>query len=328
MKLSFLFVLLTLFLSSAGQLREGLTGVRDSSYSLEKELQKHRKNFPDLQLVKPADTPLVKQEKNILFCITPERILRMDTYRPAKKGRKRTAVIFIHGGGWRSGDKSMHAALLIRLAAQGYVCFSPEYRLSTEALYPAAIHDVKSAIRWVRAHAKQYRVEPDKLVIAGHSAGGELAAFMGSTNGNSSFEGNGCFPAASSKVNAVIDLDGTLAFIHPESGEGDDSKKISAGTYWFGYTKKERPDIWIQAAPLTHAGAHCAPTLFINSSVDRMHAGREDYIKIMDSCDIYTAVHRFENAPHSFCFFEPWFGQTVNYMDQFIKQVFILKKPD
>lgn len=319
--------LLLCTMAAFSQSRAGITGIRDSSYSLQKELEKHRKNHPGIQLVKEGQHKEVTILKNILFCKTPERELKLDIYLPPKhSGRKKTAILFIHGGGWRSGDKNMHAALLEKLAADGYVCFSPEYRLSTEALYPAAIHDIKSAIRWIRTHTKKYGIHPDRIIAAGHSAGGELAAFMGSTNGNLLFEGNGCYPGVSSRVNAVIDLDGTLAFIHPESGEGNDSLKTSAATYWFGYSKKERPDIWKEAAPLTHAGNHCPPTLFINSSVNRMHAGRTDYIRILDSCGIYSSVKTFENSPHSFCFFEPWFTPTITEMKNFINRVFVHRR--
>ena len=123
-------------------------------------------------------------------------------------------------------------------------------------------------------------------------------------------------------VNAVIDIDGTLSFVHPESGEGDDSKKTSAATYWFGYSKKENPELWTQASPLTHAGKTTPPTLFINSSIERMHAGRNDYIKILTENNIYTEVKTFENSPHHFCLMEPWFTPTVKYIDEFLKKVF------
>ena len=89
----------------------------------------------------------------------------------------------------------------------GYVCFTPEYRLSTEALYPAGVYDIKAAIRWVRKNAAKYNLNENKIVVAGHSAGGELAAMMGATNGMESFEGDGCDKKISSKVNAVIDID-------------------------------------------------------------------------------------------------------------------------
>jgi len=145
---------------------------------------------------------------------------------------------------------------------------------------------------------------------------------MGATNGMKQFEGEGCYQKLSSKANAVIDLDGTLAFIHPESGEGDDSKRTSAGTYWFGYSKTENPDIWKQAAPLTHVGKHNPPILFINSAVDRMHAGREDFITILNQHKIYSEVKTLQGSPHSFLLFHPWFDTTVAYMDRFIRKIF------
>ncbi|HRH60161.1 MAG TPA: hypothetical protein PL045_06295, partial [Chitinophagaceae bacterium] len=128
---------------------------------------------------------------------------------------------------------------------------------------------------------------------------------------------------ADDNIHAVIDIDGTLSFVHPESGEGDDSKRISAATNWFGYAKKDNYELWKEASPLTHAGKNTPPTLFINSTVARMHAGREDYIKVLNENNIYSEVQSFENSPHSFCLFEPWFTPTVNYVNAFLKKVFV-----
>jgi hypothetical protein len=86
-------------------------------------------------------------------------------------------------------------------------------------------------------------------------------SFYGATNNMTEFEGMGSIRNIQDLVNAVIDLDGTLAFIHPESGEGDDSKKTSSATYWFGYSKTENPDLWKQAAPLTHVGNIARPSV-------------------------------------------------------------------
>ena len=144
---------------------------------------------------------------------------------------------------------------------------------------------------------------------------------MGATNGIASFEGNGCDKNISSKVNAVIDMDGLLAFIHSESGEGDDSKRTSAATNWFGYSKTENPELWKQGSPLTHIGPHTPPTLFINSNVARMHAGRDDYIRILNEYNTYTEIKSFD-APHSFVLFEPWFTPMIQSIDTFLKKVF------
>ncbi|MEO7925079.1 MAG: pectinesterase family protein [Chitinophagaceae bacterium] len=326
-RITFIFFCILSVCKADAQSRAGITGTRDTSYNIQNEYNKHLKNYPYIQVVKEKTYDYIAEEKNIPFCKTTERELKLDVFYPKENTQaKRKAIIFIHGGGWRSGNKAMHYPLLQELATMGYVCITPEYRLSTEALYPAAIYDVKAAIRWVRKNAKKYNIDPNRIVASGHSAGGELAAFMGATNGMTLFEGEGCDKKYSSIVNAVIDLDGTLAFIHPESGEGDDSKRISASTHWFGYSKTENPEIWKQAAPLTHVGKQMPPTQFINSGVARMHAGREDFITVMKQYGIYSDIKTFEGSPHSFILFNPWFDSTVYYMDHFLKKVFTRDK--
>lgn len=189
-----------------------------------------------------------------------------------------------------------------KLASLGYVCFTPEYRLSTEALFPAAIYDLKAAIRWVRGNAEKYNINPNQIVTLGFSAGGELAVFMGVTGNMPLFEGIETNSNSKSQVNAIVDIDGTLSFVHPESSEGNDTKNISAGTYWFGYSRKDNPKLWETASPLSYVNASTPPTLFINSSIARMHAGRDDFRKILNENNIYSEVHEFGNSPHTFAF--------------------------
>jgi acetyl esterase/lipase len=321
--LSFLFcVLLSATLLNA-QFVAGITGKPDTSYSTYSAYTSTLKTYPDIKIVPEFQSSSVSQKRNIVYCKTGERSLVLDAFYPVdKKEEKRTAIIIIHGGGWRTGNRTQHYPLAEKLAALGYVCFTPEYRLSTEALFPAAIYDAKAAIRWVRKNATEYNIDTTRIVALGFSAGGEMAAFMGTTGNMPLFEGTNCNTDMRSHVNAVVDIDGTLSFVHAESGEGDDSKRISAGTYWFGYSKKDNPGLWELASPLTYAGATTPPTLFLNSSFDRMHAGRSDYIKILDEHSIYSEVHTFEGSPHSFCLFDPWFEPTVKYIDGFLQKVF------
>lgn len=307
------------------QRTDGITGKPDTTFSIMSAYVGTIKTNPEAKIVNEINFSNLVEEKNINYCKVGDRKLLMDAFYEKSKGSKnRTAIIIIHGGGWRSGNRALHYPLAQRLAKLGYVCFTPEYRLSTEALYPAGVHDIKTAIRWVRKNAGKYNVDENKIAVAGHSAGGELAAMMGATNGIDSFEGDGCYKKLSSKVNAVINIDGILAFIHSESGEGDDSKRISSATYWFGYPKKEDPQLWKQGSPLTHVGAHAAPVLFLNSNVARMHAGRDDFIAILNRFKIYSEVKSF-NAPHSFVLFNPWFDSSVVYIDKFLRKVFTNK---
>ncbi|WP_220399678.1 pectinesterase family protein [Filimonas effusa] len=308
------------------QMLSGLTGVPDTSYSNHSAFQSSLKSHPFIKLVQEAPDAAVAEKHNVTYCTIGARKLNLDVFYPKEKAAaKRTAVIMIHGGGWRSGNRSQHHPLMQKLAALGYVCFTPEYRLSTEALFPAGVYDVKTAIRWVRANAALYQVDTARIVAMGFSAGGELAAFMGTTGNMPLFEGPGCNSGISSRVNAVVDLDGTLSFVHPESGEGDESKRPSAGTLWMGYTRKQQPGLWEAASPLSYAGANTPPTLFINSSVARMHAGREDYIRILSENGIYTQVHTFDDAPHSFPLFDPWFQPMVRHINDFLQKAFTAK---
>ena len=304
------------------QYLEGLTQVRDTSFNNKSAFKKTLKYFPNTTLVPEMHFESVVQKNEIVYYTYGKRKMKLDVFFNKNKKEKQTAIIIIHGGGWRSGSREQHHQMAQKLASLGYVCFTPEYRLSTEALFPAAIYDLKASIRWVRENAEKYHIDPNQIVTLGFSAGGELAAFMGVTANMPLFEGTITNSNAKSQVNAIIDIDGTLSFVHSESSEGNDSKNISAGTYWFGYSKKENPKLWETASPLSYVNASAPPILFINSSIPRMHAGRDDFRKVLTENGIYSEVHEFENSPHTFCLFNPWFEPTIQYIDNFLTKIY------
>lgn len=310
------------FQNSNAQYLEGLTQVRDTSFNNKSAFKKTLKYFPKTTLVPEMHFDFVAQKNDIVYHSYGKRKMKLDVFFDKNAKKKQTAIIIIHGGGWRSGNRQQHHQMAQKLASLGYVCFTPEYRLSTEALFPAAIYDLKAVIRWVRENEEKYNINANQIVALGFSAGGELAAFMGTTGNMPLFEGVLTNSNSKSQVNAVVSIDGTLSFVHPESSEGDDSKNISAGTFWLGYSRKENPKLWETASPLSYANKATPPTLFINSSIARMHAGREDYRKILNENGIYSEVHEFENSPHSFCLFNPWFEPTIKYIDTFLTNVF------
>lgn len=298
-------------------------GGRDTSFTVQSSFLQEKKRYPEITLADSSLPAGVRVDRNVPYStLLPDRELVLDMYLPSSdEAKKRPAVLMIHGGGWRSGDRTHNNPLAGHLAARGFVAVPVEYRLSTEALYPAAVHDVKAAIRWLRANAARYGIDTSQMAVLGFSAGGQLAALVGTTNKNPDFEGSGGNPGQSSAVQAVVDIDGILAFIHPESGEGDDSRRTSAATYWFGYPKTEKPDVWRQASALTHVDRNTPPILFLNSSVDRMHAGRDEVIRKLNELGIYSEVHTFPDAPHTFLFFNPWFAPTVTYISEFLYRV-------
>lgn len=303
--------------------QSGLTNIPDTSFSYNSAFAGVKKSNPEASIptANPGDS--VSAVRDIVYCTINNHQLKLDVFLPTKYKGKLPALLMIFGGGWRSGNRTMHWQMAQCIAAKGYIVVTADYRLSTEALYPAAVNDLKTAIKWMRDKSGTYRIDKDKIAVWGFSAGGQLATLIGTTPNNPLYPGNPGYKGITDAVQAVIDVDGTLAFVHPESGEGDESKHPSAGTYWFGATKAQRRDLWIQAGALSHVSKNEPPIMFLNSSVDRMHAGREDMIKKLDSLGgIYHEVHTFKGAPHSFNMFEPWFTPTVNYCVAFLDKIF------
>ena len=304
---------------------------RDTSFTPYMAWIKIKKEFPQAQIVKPSLPARVVAEMNIVYATLPEtpfgkRDLHLDMFRPAQKG-KYPAVLFVHGGGWRSGNKSMDIPLAQQIAAKGYVTATIDHRLSPEALYPAVVYDIKAAVRFIRANAKKYGINPNKIAIAGSSAGGQLTALVGTTSGVVKFDGNGGNPGTSSAAQAIIDIDGVLDFNTPdEKGKDEETARRSAGALWFGTTFNQNSEKWIEASPIQYVGKNTPPMLFINSALPRFHFGRDSVIAVLNKYQIYSEVHTIENTPHPFWLFHPWFEPTVNYITNFLNKTLKEKK--
>ena len=106
----------------------GITSQRDTSFTTRSAFLSAQKNYPDITIVEEFHSAAVKEQKNITYTKTGNRKLVLDAFYPSVKKNKRVAVIIVHGGGWRSGDRSQHYPMAQRLASLGYVCFTPEYR--------------------------------------------------------------------------------------------------------------------------------------------------------------------------------------------------------
>lgn len=287
----------------------------DTTYTIKSVFNKEIKNYPFISIVQPKHYPNVKEEKEIVYSKINERELHLDAYYNTASAKK-PAIVILHGGGWKSGNKSQMETFAQEMASKGFSCFTIEYRLSPEAKYPAAIFDVKKAIRYIKINANRFNVDATKIAVLGCSSGGQMAALIGTTNNNSLFENKDNNNKISSTVQAIIDIDGILAFKHPESQEG------AVAGLWLGGSYEEKPEIWKQASTLTYTDKNTPPTLFINSSIDRFHAGRDDMIAILNRYEIYNEVKTIEKSPHSFWFINPWYDKTITYTTQFLDTIF------
>jgi acetyl esterase/lipase len=144
--------------------------------------------------------------RDVVFAQADGKPLKLDVYRPAGAPAY-GLIVWVHGGAWRAGSRA--DVDLKAMTELGWSVASVDYRLSTEARFPAQIHDITAAIRFLRAHASDYGFPADRIVIAGSSAGGHLAAEVGVTNRNAELEGSeGELPHVSSDVQAIVDLYG------------------------------------------------------------------------------------------------------------------------
>ncbi len=324
MKKLFLFILIfsQIILSQQNQKEPMIP--RDTSYTLYSAAIKMHKKFPNAVLASSILPKGIIEKENIVYVKYGSRSLHIDLFMPAgKKAERFPAVLMVHGGGWASGDRSMTYPMAVKLAVNGYIAASVEYRLSPEAKYPASIYDLRAAVRWLRANSKRYGIDSNKIAVYGCSSGGHLAAFMGTTNGIKKFEGSTGNLNHSSNVQAAIDVDGILDFTTPaESGHDTNPEKPSPGRKWLGATINDNLRIWREASPINYISPETVPMLFVNSSVPRFHAGRDSVIHMMTSYHIYSEKHMLPGTIHTFWLFHPWFDKTLTYILNFLNRVF------
>lgn len=206
------------------------------------------------------------------------RALKLDIVRPKEMPKNpMPAIIYVHGGGWSGGAKEGGLTICTYLAKKGYFCATIEYRLTGEATWPAQIQDCKCAIRWMRAHVREYNVDPNRIGVAGDSAGGHLVAMLGTSGDARILEGKGGWPEYSSRVNAVCDWFGPTDFmwyynyakdnvllseIFKDQDGLDVLSKLVGGKFW------ERPGICRQSSPLSYVSKDDPPFLIMQGDKD------------------------------------------------------------
>lgn len=214
-----------------------------------------------------ADLPVpdnVAFTRDVEFSNPDNQHLQMNIARPKDASGLRPAILCIHGGGFRAGKRESYDKLCLTLAQHGYVAATVTYRLAPAYPFPAAVLDCKAAVRWLRAHAAEQGIDPQRIGVTGGSAGGHLAQFLGVTMGVKDFEGEGNLDQ-SSKVNCVVN------FYGPSDLTQSYGKSVDAGEVlplFFGgdLTTKRREHIL--GSPLYWVTPLSAPTLCVHGTED------------------------------------------------------------
>ena len=229
-------------------------------------------------LRKAAETAGERNQVQIIFdqpyANTDNPKQRVDLYLPKHRASDKPlpVICYLHGGGWIQGDRIGAFAGAMKLCKDGnYAVVGIGYRLGTEAHWPAQIHDCKAAIRWIRGHAKEYNLDPDKIGVGGNSAGGHLASLLGTSGDVKELEGDlGPFPKESSRVNCVVNLCGpedlTKALTFDRLGHPVWKDPAVIGL--LGGTAEEKHSEAIAASPLTWVSPDDPPFLSAQGTTD------------------------------------------------------------
>jgi acetyl esterase/lipase len=213
-----------------------------------------------------TDDPKAAPVQEIVYTKAGATELKLDLLAPTSGEGPFPAIFVIHGGAWRAGSKSDVRPIMPEFVRHGYVAVSPQYRFCPKDTFPAQVHDVKAAVRWIKANAKKYRIDPDRIGAIGFSAGGHLALMLGVTAPVDGLEGDTGKDSAGidSRVKAVVNYFG------PTDLAAKDIPEISKPLVkdFLGGTAEEKPEEARKASPLTYVSKDDAPVLTFQGTKD------------------------------------------------------------
>jgi len=262
-----------------------------------------------------SDRGSVSVEKNIVFGRGGNTDLRLDIYRPPQGTEKRMATIHCHGGGFTGGSKETLSERVLPYANAGYVAIPVQYRLAGEAKWPAQIEDVKAAIRWVRANAKSLGIDPEKIGVVGHSAGGHLALFAAGTANRPEFEGKNGTPGAGTQVVACCAYYPATE-VRPRA-DGTANNLLAAGSDEAAHRA---------ASPLTYITKAFPPTVIFHGTADTTIPleSSERLFKQLRDAQVPAEFHAIEGVPHVFDS-DPEFARSAGALADFFIDRHVIK---
>lgn len=255
----------------------------------------------------------VKNETDIVYGKGDDVDLQLDLAMPAEGKGPFPAIVCIHGGGWRAGNRQSLAGLTDVLAKNGFVAVTVTYRLTPKYRFPAQIEDCKASVRWLRANAEKYRINPDRIGAIGFSAGAHLACLLGAADEKAGLEGKGGNAGQSTKVHAVVSFFGPTDFtVKTWANDVENIFLIPL----LGGKFEDKKDLYRQCSPLVYCNKNCPPFLFFHGDKDALVGidNSQKMVKGLRAVGVSADLVTMEGAGHG------WSGDKLNKtLDQTVR---------
>ncbi len=268
--------------------------------------------------------PGIVAQTGVVFGKGGDKALQLDLYAPAAPGGGPfPGVIVIHGGGWANGNRQSFRAMAQRLATQGFVAATIDYRLSGEAQFPAAVEDCKAAVRWMRANATRLRVDPGRIGAVGGSAGGHLAAMVALTGDAELFEGGGGHPDASSALQAAVIMGSGVDQV---TRALEAKRPIRNQFVFFGGPYEKRKETYRQGSPITHISKGDPPILIIEGQKDSPGERYPEFRRKLDQAGVSHRLVIVQGGRHGCWNSHPWFVPMADEIAAFLREKLVATK--
>jgi acetyl esterase/lipase len=240
----------------------------------------------------------------------------MDIYLPPGEGPF-PGVLVVHGGAWRVGSRSQLAAIAMNLAKHGYTAAAVSYRLAPKDRFPAQIYDVQAAVRWLRSHAAEIKLDPTHIGGFGYSAGGHLVALLGALDDDDLLEDGVPADAPSARLQAVMAGGAPCDFrvLAPNS---------SRLAYWLGGTPSEKPDLYRKASPVNFITSDDPPMFFFHGETDLLvplNSPRR-MVDLLGAAGVTAQMHTIPKTGHILAMFDlNALEQSLAFADKYLKPI-------